>query len=89
MDLYCPLCAETHGLDALHDQADTAGRTFDAVREDFYVRGCVAVGASHGPFAPTPERHTIAGIYERLGDDVDGAMFELEDYMRRNNDSPI
>lgn len=84
MDLYCPICVQAHGLAALHDQADAEGRSFDAVREDFYERGCQALGESHGFLVPLPERQVIAAIYELFGADVDGAMVELWDYISRN-----
>lgn len=60
---------------------------FDAVRADFYARGCVALESYGARCAPAPasdvlladELEVIGMVYELLGDDVDGAEAMLED----------
>jgi hypothetical protein len=90
--LICPVCGEEYDLDDLH--AEVAERrhkglqeSFTAVLRQFQRQGCsVALQASQGPLdcrtdASTAELAGMAqAIYELLGDDVDGAINEIEDY---------
>lgn len=89
MDLYCPKCAEPHALDALRDEAQVNGRSFDAVRADFYRRGCEALSGLHNDPVDSELREGISLIYELLGDDVDGAAAELEDFMAMIGDEAL
>ena len=59
---------------------DTAqyGKLYDAVRGDFYRRGCPALyGAKCANTAADPG---VAMLYDLLGDDLDGAAAMMEDF---------
>jgi hypothetical protein len=92
MDIYCPKCGEPWDIDSLHDEVaarsfddDLVGEhvdrsrpvTFAEVRRDFSVRGCEALGTSHGEGVAHP---AIGEILDLLGDDIDGAASLLDDF---------
>lgn len=79
MDIYCPKCSEPWEIDTLHDVADEQGSSFGEVREDFYRRGCAAIGTRCNPATVGDASPAIAAAYDLLGDDVDGAASMLED----------
>jgi hypothetical protein len=81
MDLYCPRCAEPWDNDTLHDVAGELGSSYRAVAADFRRRGCAALGERCGELAPASARAVIAAAYELGGDDMDGAMSDLEDWL--------
>lgn len=76
MDIRCPECGEPWEIDSLHDEAAAHDQDFAQVREDFYARGCEALGTRHSHVEASP---AIAEVYQLLGDDVDGAAVLLED----------
>jgi hypothetical protein len=90
--LICPVCGEEYDLDDLHEEVavrrqEGATASFTVVLRQFQREGCsVALRASQGPLdcrtdASTAELAGMAqAIYELLGDDVDGAINEIEDY---------
>lgn len=77
MDLYCSKCSEPVDNDYFHDRADEIGSTYREVAADFRVRGCEALGWSHGEGAANPYADAL---YDLLGDDMDGAAAMMEDY---------
>jgi hypothetical protein len=90
--LICPVCGEEYDLDDLHEEV-TERRfkglqaSFSTVVRQFQREGCsVALRASQGPLSclRSPETAELAAvaasIYELLGDDIDGAINEIEDY---------
>lgn len=76
MDLRCPKCSEPIENDYLHDIAEEHGKTYQEVRDDFYMRGCEAVDANHGDLGFNP---AYSAIYDFMGDDTDGAISMIED----------
>lgn len=99
MDLHCPKCGEPWDNDTFHDIAaenlaemlsDGHGvvkpTTYAKVAADFRVRGCEALGTSHGEIDTETDStfgltrsEAAATLYELLGDDMDGAAAELYD----------
>jgi hypothetical protein len=86
MDLYCPFCAEPYDLETLREEADYNDLTFTEVRAAFYERGCEALGGRHNAPVDTAVTAGISTIYQLLGDDVDGAVVEVEDFMLAHRD---
>jgi hypothetical protein len=76
-DLYCSKCSEPTENDYLHDIADEQNRTYSEVLRDFQVRGCEALGDSHGQGSANPYADAL---YDLMGDDVDGVINMMEDY---------
>ena len=93
-ELICPVCGQEWELDTLHDEVaarDLEGLsvTFTNVVRQFQREGCgAALRATQdvlGPIqcVPDPEDELAAmarTFYELLGDDIDGAINEIEDY---------
>lgn len=77
MDHYCPKCSEPVDNDYFHDIAEETGQTYRAVAADFRVRGCAALGESHGTGSANPYAEAL---YDLLGDDMDGAASMMSDY---------
>ena len=44
MDIYCVRCGEPWDMDELHYRAEEVAGTFATVRDEFYSRGCEALG---------------------------------------------
>lgn len=65
------------GYASAEDYATGYPRALRDVREDFYRRGCVAIGGD--PCEATDRGRTAAAVYDLLGDDLDGAAAMLED----------
>lgn len=97
MDIYCPIDGEPWDFDSLHEEVDyrihygtlefkqlpTHDERFKAVREDFYRRGCQALGYAMKDVPCTPthslQAQAASAIYDLLGDDIDGAASLLDD----------
>jgi hypothetical protein len=91
-DLICPVCGEEWDLDVIHEEAAVRAQTgprpsFTTVLRQFQHSGCgVALAGSCGPLTCVPDESTadLANIaramYDLLGDDIDGAINEIEDY---------
>jgi len=79
MDILCHVCGEPVDVSYFHDVAAEQGTTFDRVREDFYARGCEALGDGHND---TEYEHSaeILVLQELLGGDVDGMAAMIEDF---------
>jgi hypothetical protein len=79
MDIYCPRCGEPVELDYLHDVADDRETTFDHVREQFFTRGCRALGGRCNPRRDHERAEASATLFDILGADVDGIACMMED----------
>jgi hypothetical protein len=100
MDNYCPKCGEPWDIDSLHeevlvkmqDSGIVAGtktgyeKLFDAVRKDFYRRGCPAAGGRCSEPDTTTDNtfgltraEASSSLMEMLGDDIDGVASMLDD----------
>lgn len=86
MDIYCVRCGEPTDIYELHDRADRAGASFTMVQNEYYTRGCEALGY------PKCEREDALGgdgrisaslamstMVDLLGDDIDGIASMMED----------
>lgn len=100
MDIYCSTCAEPWDNDCIHDEVEArrdAGdkeATYQRVMREFQRKGCKALTTAYGladECQPAEDdssylRAALAGAaYELLGDDMDGAAAELEDYFALHN----
>jgi hypothetical protein len=83
MDLYCTRCGEPSDNDSIHVRAEELGSTYKEVLATFQAEGCgKALGWSCEPATDETrrDRASVATVlYELLGDDVDGAMCEMDD----------
>jgi hypothetical protein len=84
MDILCPKCGEPVDHDELHERAKETMRHYDDVAREFREIGCAALGFKHAVPGQRPieaeARATAArGVYDALGDDMDGAAALFED----------
>jgi hypothetical protein len=94
-DLICPICGAEWDLDTVHDEVAIRAQkgeraSFTRVVRQFTHEGCgVALRGTESVLGPLqcrrmPETAALAdtarAIYELLGDDIDGAINEIEDY---------
>lgn len=94
-DLICPICGDECDLDMLHEEVAIRAQegvtaTFTDVVRQFQQKGCgEALRATQSALGPIscrrmPETSALAdtarAMYELLGDDIDGAINEIEDY---------
>ena len=81
MDVYCVRCGEPWDNDTFHDAAQEQGKTYTEVMRDFQSRGCIAIGwqATECERQPSQRTEVMSMLFDLLGDDVDGAMVEMED----------
>ncbi len=82
MDVRCPVCAEPWDTDELH----YLDIPFKQAYRKFQIEGCAVFGNRHNIPQDEEERRRIndqtaiiRGMYDILGDDVDGAAAEMED----------
>jgi hypothetical protein len=82
MDHHCYICTEPWDNEEFHEAAEEQGRSYDTVAADFRQRGCRALHADVRcePSDDTYRRGIIAAAYDVLGDDMDGAAAEIEDW---------
>jgi hypothetical protein len=91
MDVLCPRCGEPWDYPAvMHEEAaerarlGEPGATFAEVCAEFRQVGCGALVLSHGAelCEPLDDDATTAarGLYEALGDDMDGAAAMFDDF---------
>ena len=78
MDMYCPRCAEPWDNDFFHEVAEEKGQTYRQTVDDFYQRGCVALGGSQCERTGSLRAEMSAVLRDVMGDDTDGIMSELD-----------
>jgi hypothetical protein len=81
-DIRCPKCLEPWDNDSLHEAVDEGlFPNYDAAAKAFRKDGCAAIGGRHNQVDPESAgaRATVSMIYDLLGDDMDGAMSEMDD----------
>ena len=87
MDIYCVRCCEPWGMDELHYRAEEIAGTFATVRDDFYSRGCEALGEAKcervdalGEDGKLSKGVAMSALIDLLGDDIDGIASMMDDY---------
>lgn len=78
MDIRCPNCREPWDNDELHYEAEATGSTYAELSKRFRREGCGAVFGNSACQAGRRDT-VIGGVYDLMGDDMDGAMSMLED----------
>lgn len=77
MDIYCPKCGEPWDQEELHD---IEGKTYAEANLAFRRTGCAVFGEKcEGE--NTQAAMLAAAAYEMLGDDLDAAAAELEEWV--------
>jgi len=85
MDVYCKVCGEPWDNDTLHDYVEENGGTYQEIARTFRSKGCgVAFAEWSVTCEPRKGRDTeaLGLLYDLLGDDMDGASAEYEDFLR-------
>lgn len=87
MDIYCVRCGEPWDMDELHYRAEETASTYASVRDEFYTRGCEAMGTARCEPADTltsdgrlSDSGAMSVLVDLLGDDIDGIASMMEDY---------
>ena len=86
-DVLCPKCREPWELDSIHNRTEELypelAKTdyqlaFSKAYSQFRAQGCEFFGTSC--YMPQKRSAALDAIYEIIGDDVDGAISEIQDY---------
>ena len=87
MDIYCVRCLEPWDIGELHYRAEEVAGTFATVRDDFYSRGCEALGEVKCERVETLDEDgklstgaAMSALIDLLGDDIDGIASMMDDY---------
>lgn len=92
MDIICPKCGEPVDHDEIHEYVAEYNRTsavgnettYDLIAAEFRRVGCEALGMKHNtdtqrPIEAKVQAVAARGVYDALGDDMDGAAAMFTD----------